>query len=139
MLVLACSRRSDSGERCEVKRARENKIEGGGRGEIGNRTSLHAPLSSVLLYFSSLSFLRSAHHYLNAWNRLSWLVCRPHPILIHLLLRNIQVSICRNKIMLLFCQEPRQYFKSVRYPFDYVTEMNRPLYLVRFVFPIQAM
>ena len=36
---LACSRRSDSGERYEV-------------------------------YFSSLSLLRTALHYLNAWNRL---------------------------------------------------------------------
>ena len=57
---LACSRRSDSGERCEVKGTRKNKSEG--RGE--------APLSPVPLYFSSVSLLRTALHYLNAWNRL---------------------------------------------------------------------
>ena len=41
---LACSRRSDSGERCKVK--------------------------GVPLYFSSFSLLHTALHYLNAWNRL---------------------------------------------------------------------
>ena len=30
-----------------------------------------APLSPVPLYFSSLSLLRTALHYLNAWNRLN--------------------------------------------------------------------
>ena len=45
---LACSRRSDSGERCKVKRSP----------------------SPVPLYFSSLSLLRTALHYLSAWNRL---------------------------------------------------------------------
>ena len=55
-IVLACSRRSDSGERCEAKR------------------SAKKPLSSVPLYFSSLSSLRTALHYLNAWNRLG--LCR---------------------------------------------------------------
>ena len=34
-------------------------------------TSVPAPLSPVPLYFSSLSFLRTALHYLNAWNRLA--------------------------------------------------------------------
>ena len=33
-------------------------------------TSIPAPLSPVLLYFSSLSLLRTALHNLNAWNRL---------------------------------------------------------------------
>ena len=33
-------------------------------------TSVPAPLSPVLLYFSSLSLLRTALHNLNAWNRL---------------------------------------------------------------------
>ena len=61
------SRRSDSGERCEVKRrkARKNKSVRGG-GEVP------APLSPVPLYFSSLFFLRTALHYLNAWNRLQF-------------------------------------------------------------------
>ena len=60
-MSLACSRRSDSGERCEVKGARKNKSEEGG--EV-------RPLSPAPLYFSSLSLLRTALHYLNAWNRL---------------------------------------------------------------------
>ena len=61
--TLACSRRSDSGERCEEKRsAKKYKSEGGGE--------VRAPLSPVPLYFSSLSLLRTALHYLNAWNRL---------------------------------------------------------------------
>ena len=34
-------------------------------------TSVPAPLSPVPLYFSSLSLLHTALHYLNAWNRLS--------------------------------------------------------------------
>ena len=55
---IVCSRRSDSGERCEVKGARKNKSEGGG--EV-----------RVPLYFSSLSLLRTALRYLNAWNRLA--------------------------------------------------------------------
>ena len=33
-------------------------------------TRTHAPLSPIPLYFSSLSLLRIALHYLNAWNRL---------------------------------------------------------------------
>ena len=42
-------------------------------------TSVPAPLSPVPLYFSSLSLLRTALHYLNAWNRLMlwpwWMYC----------------------------------------------------------------
>ena len=49
---LACSKRSDSGERCEVKKAMKSR---GG-----------------LVFIFSRSFLvRTASHYLNAWNRLS--------------------------------------------------------------------
>ena len=40
---IACSKRSDSGERCEVK---------------------------IAFIFSRSFFLRTAPHYLNAWNRL---------------------------------------------------------------------
>ena len=54
---LACSRRSDSGERCEVKRI--------------------AKKIKVPFYFLSLSLLRTAFHYLNAWNRLPSL---PDPV-----------------------------------------------------------
>ena len=43
---LACSRRSDSGERYEIKRSAKKE-------------------KRVLLYFSSLSLLRTALHYLN--------------------------------------------------------------------------
>ena len=65
---VACSRRSDSGGGCEEKRsAKKKKNEGGG--EVREGTT---PLSPVPLYFLSLSLLRTALHYLNAWNRLCW-------------------------------------------------------------------
>ena len=63
-LGLACSRRSDSGERWEVKKSVKKKSKGGG--EVSP-----SPLSPVPLYFLSLSLLRTALHYLNAWNRLA--------------------------------------------------------------------
>ena len=66
---IACSRRSVIvGSGAEYKGARKNKSEGGGGGEV--REGTPAPLSPVPLYFSSLSLLRTALHYLNAWNRL---------------------------------------------------------------------
>ena len=58
-MVLACSKRSDSGERCEVE------------GDWGERSLAH--LSPSLAFIFSPSFLlRTAPHYLNAWNRLQW-------------------------------------------------------------------
>ena len=48
------------GSGAKKKGARKNKSEGGGE----------APLSPAPLYFLSLSLLRTALHYLNAWNRL---------------------------------------------------------------------
>ena len=63
--ALACSKRSDSGERCEVKKAMKS------RGGLG---------TEVLAFIFSRSFLRrTAPHYLNAWNRLvitkiSWMI-----------------------------------------------------------------
>ena len=54
--ALACSKRSDSGEQCEVKKAMKS------RGGLG---------TEVLAFIFSRSFLRrTAPHYLNAWNRL---------------------------------------------------------------------
>ena len=54
--ALACSKRSDSGERCEIKKAMKS------RGGLG---------TEVLAFIVSRSFLRrTAPHYLNAWNRL---------------------------------------------------------------------
>ena len=54
--ALACSKRSDSGERCEVKKAMKS------RGGLG---------TEVLAFIVPRSFLRrTAPHYLNAWNRL---------------------------------------------------------------------
>ena len=50
---LACSKRSDSGERCEVKKAMKS------RGGL-----------ALAFIFSRFSLLRTAPHYLNAWNRL---------------------------------------------------------------------
>ena len=57
--LLACSKRSDSGERCEVKKAM--KVEG----DWGERCS-----SSLTFIFSRSLLLRIAPHYLSAWKRL---------------------------------------------------------------------
>ena len=57
------SKRSDSGERCEVKKAMKS------RGGLGREVLSH--LSRSLAFIFSRSFLlRTAPHYLNAWNRL---------------------------------------------------------------------
>ena len=64
---LACSKRSDSGERCEVKIAIKSR---GGLGREVRVPSLTSPPPS-LLFFSRSFLLRTAPHYLNAWNRLS--------------------------------------------------------------------
>ena len=62
---LACSKRSDSGERCEVKKAMKSR---GNWGERCGNSLTSLPLS---LFFLSRSFLLGpAPHYLNAWNRL---------------------------------------------------------------------
>ena len=52
MQPVACSKRSDSGERCRVKKAMKS------RGGLGT------------FIFSRSLLLRTAPHYLNAWNRL---------------------------------------------------------------------
>ena len=54
--ALACSKRSDSGERCAVKKAMKSR---GGRS------------SSLAFIFSRSFLLRTAPHYLNTWNRLT--------------------------------------------------------------------
>ena len=60
---LACSKRSDGGERCEVKKAMKS------RGGLGREVREH--LSPSLAFIFSHSFLlRTAPHCLNAWNRL---------------------------------------------------------------------
>ena len=56
--LLACSRRSDSGERCEVKGARKNKSEGGGEVREGTFPHLSPQPPStfhLFLYFAPLS------------------------------------------------------------------------------------
>ena len=53
MFSLACSKRSDSGERCGVEKA---------------------------ITFSRSFLLRTAPHYLNAWNRLCFLQTVEHAI-----------------------------------------------------------
>ena len=63
---VACSKRSDSGERCEVKIAIKSR---GGLGREVRVPSLTSPPPS-LLFFSRPFLLRTAPHYLNAWNRL---------------------------------------------------------------------
>ena len=55
---IACSRRSDSGERCEVKGARKNKSEGGGEVREGGFPHLSPQSPSTFhrfLYFAPLS------------------------------------------------------------------------------------
>ena len=58
-VYLACSKRSDRGERCEVKKAMKS------RGGLSH-------LSSSLAFIFSRSFLLRTH-YLNAWNRLAFI------------------------------------------------------------------
>ena len=70
--LLACSKRSDSGERCEVKKAM--KVEG----DWGERCS------SSLAFIFSRTFLLLRSHYLNAWKRL--IVMFVHPCLLLYLL-----------------------------------------------------
>ena len=60
---LACSKRSDSGERCEVKKVIKN------RGGLG-REVRDSPLPLPCFFFSHSFLLLTAPHYLNAWNRL---------------------------------------------------------------------
>ena len=55
---LACSKRSDSGERCEVKKA------------LKSRGGLYFLYYLPRYYFFALLLLRTSPHYLNAWNRL---------------------------------------------------------------------
>ena len=68
-IEVACSKRSDSGERCGVKKAMKS------RGGLGREVHLSPSLAFI---FSRSFLLRTAPHYLNAWNRLvlralSWL------------------------------------------------------------------
>ena len=65
---LACSKRSDSGERGEVKKAMKSK---GGLGREVRERSLSHLSPSLALIFSRSFLLRTAPHYLDAWNRLS--------------------------------------------------------------------
>ena len=53
--ILVCSKRSDSGERCEVKKAMKSR-------------------GGLAFIFSRSFLLRTAPHYLNAWNRLAGFV-----------------------------------------------------------------
>ena len=58
-LALACSKCSDSGERCKVKKAMKS-------------TGTLSHLSPSLAFIFLRSFLlHTATHYLNAWNRLA--------------------------------------------------------------------
>ena len=73
-MILACSKRSDSGERCGVEKAMKSR---GGLGrEVrefknkSNRRSLSHLSSSLAFTFSRSLLLCTAPHYLNAWNRL---------------------------------------------------------------------
>ena len=59
-------KRSDSGERCEVKKGMKSR---GGLGREVRELPL-SPLPLPRFYFFALLLLRTAPHYLNAWNRL---------------------------------------------------------------------
>ena len=80
---IACSNRSDSVERCEVKKAMKSR---GGLGrEVREHTLSHLS-SSLAFIFSRSLLLHTAPHYLNAWNRLrrTWkgrLTNKRHPLL----------------------------------------------------------
>ena len=63
-LKLACSKRSDIGERCEVKKAMKR------RGGLGREVQERHISSSLAFIFSRSFLLRTAPHHLNAWNRL---------------------------------------------------------------------
>ena len=70
-VIIACSKRSDSGEWCGVKKAMKSK------GGLWREVHLTSPPSSLLFfrspfYFAPLGGLDSGEppHYLNAWNRL---------------------------------------------------------------------
>ena len=67
---LACSKRSDSCERSEVKKAMKSR--GGLEREVREVKcgSLSHLSPSLDLIFSRSVLLRTAPHYLNAWNRL---------------------------------------------------------------------
>ena len=77
---IVCSKRWDSGERCEVKKAMKSR---GGLGrQVRERVpSLTSPPPS-LLFFSRSFLLRTSPHYPNAWNRLWRAVheCPAYPI-----------------------------------------------------------
>ena len=91
--LLACSKRSDSGERCEVKKAM--KVEG----DWGERCS-----SSLAFIFSRSFLLRTAPHYLNAWKRL--IVFRfVHPCLLLYFLCYLYLFLsCFDRLFLVFAQ-----------------------------------
>ena len=59
---VACSKRSDSGERCEVKIAMKS------RGGLGREVRAPPPLPRFYFFRAPFFF---APHYLNAWNRLT--------------------------------------------------------------------
>ena len=61
---VACSKRSDSGERCEVKKAIKS------RGGLGREVFPLSPLPLPRFYFFRAPFYFAPLHYLNAWNRL---------------------------------------------------------------------
>ena len=71
---IACSKCSDSGERCEVKKAMKSR--GGlGREVRGSLSHLSPSLSFI---FSRSFLLCSAPHHLNAWNRLGTKASNAH-------------------------------------------------------------
>ena len=76
---LACSRHSDSGERCKVER------------ELGRAVRNLSP--SLVFIFSRSFLIRTAPHYLNAWNRLERKKNTKQEIL--LIIRGKKPRVCR--------------------------------------------
>ena len=66
--TLACSRRSDRGDR--AKRCEQKKKTAKGWGKGWERSFLPLSLSSLPPYFSPALLPRAALHYRNSWNRL---------------------------------------------------------------------
>ena len=87
--ILACSRRSDSGERCKVKRSAKNKSEGGGEVREGT------PVRFVL---NRLFRPRRPHQLLVVFTCQSRLVLQPHTFIIDIIFLANKSKFLRSKI-----------------------------------------
>ena len=101
---IACSKRLDSGQRCEVKKAMKSR---GGLGREVREPSPTSPPPSIFM-FSHSFLLCNAPHQLNAWNRLHSPMREKHSLgflsvscaVSHLLVYKIKCCDCRGPFML---------------------------------------